>query len=214
MQISVIIPTLEEADQIASTIGSVPTDPEVEIIVADGGSLDRTREIAADHGAQVFVAPPGRGPQMNAGARQARGEVLIFLHADTRLPYSALKDVRKAMEHPKVVGGAFRFRTDGQGLFYAISRIGVNVRSAWLGLPFGDQALFVRSSAFEKLDGYRDMPACEDLDLVRRLHRLGRVVLLASSATTSSRDWEEHGRGRVYWHHFSTFIKYYLGRYG
>lgn len=213
MRISVVIPTLNESDQIADTIASVPTDEDVEILVADGNSDDDTAAVATASGAQVIAAPRGRGPQMNAGAREATGQVLLFLHADTRLPFNALITIRRVLsQRPRVVGGAFRFRTDRRGLFYWFSRVGVNLRSILLRLPFGDQAIFVRRADFEALDGYLDLKACEDLDLVRRLKKRGRVAILRPFATTSARKWEEHGRLRVYWHHVKTFTKYYAGR--
>ena len=212
MRISVVIPTLNESEQIADTIASVPTDENVEVIVADGDSEDDTAARATAAGARVIEAPRGRGPQMNAGAQEATGDVLLFLHADTRLPFDALASIRRVLSRrTRVVGGAFRFRTDGRGFFYAFSRIGVNLRSFFFGLPFGDQAIFVRRADFEALSGYRDLKACEDLDLVRRLKRRGRVVLLRPFATSSSRKWEQHGRWRVYWHHIKTFTRYWRG---
>lgn len=212
MRISVVIPTLNEAEQIADTIASIPADPGVEILVADGGSRDDTRARAEGAGARVLDAPRGRGPQMNAGAAEAVGDVLVFLHADTRLPPDAFVLIRRVLQFPEVVGGAFRFSSDGRGFFYRFSTAGINLRTAVLRLPFGDQAIFVRAHTFDELGGYRDMPACEDLDFVRRLRGRGRLAVLPARITTSSRKWETHGKWKVYFHHIRTFFQYYLGR--
>lgn len=162
---------------------------EFEVIVVDGGSDDGTVDLAVECGLTVIDAPRGRGQQMNAGAARAKGDVLVFLHADTRLPANALLSIEKACEDRQVCGGNFRLRFDGGtlsaralSLLYPFLRLG--------GMCYGDSALFVRRAIFEKSGGYRNFPIFEDCDLYRRMKRMGRFVRLPANATTSSRRFE------------------------
>jgi len=162
---------------------------EFEVIVCDGGSADATVETARQCGLRVIEAPRGRGPQMNAGARLAKGETLLFLHADTRLPEDALTQVADALNDDRVSGGNFSliFGGDTQEArlltrIYPFLRLG--------GMLYGDSAIFVRRRVFDRLDGYREYPIFEDCDLYRRVRRLGRFVRLNACATTSSRRFE------------------------
>ena len=191
--ISIIIPTLNEASSLRSTLESVMNQTDCEYIVSDGGSDDRTIDVAGQLPVTLITSPRGRAVQMNAGARQARGEILLFLHADTRLTPSSLEAVRKTLQDPAVVGGAFQLRIDSdRPLVKFIERI-ANLRSRYLHLPYGDQALFVRRSTFESIGGFTPWPLMEDVDFVRRLRQRGRVHLLPETATTSARRWEREG---------------------
>lgn len=192
-RLSVVIPTLNEEDAIASTLAAAQDARHVEIIVADGGSTDRTREIAQAAGAQVLEVPGGRAAQMNAGAAAATGGILLFLHADTRLPesYSAL--VRAALDKPGVAAGAFRFRLDASGRAYRIVERLVNWRSQVLDMPYGDQALFMKAGVFMALGGFPDLPIMEDFEMVRRLRRRGQLCIVHAAAVTSARRWECRG---------------------
>ena len=172
---------------LAATMGRLRG--EFEVIVCDGGSADATVETARQCGLRVIEAPRGRGPQMNAGARSAEGETLLFLHADTRLPEDALTQVADALNDDRVSGGNFSliFGGDTQEArlltrIYPFLRLG--------GMVYGDSAIFVRRGVFESLNGYRDYPIFEDCDLYRRMRRAGRVVWLKACATTSSRRFE------------------------
>jgi rSAM/selenodomain-associated transferase 2 len=198
--VSIIIPTLNEKTTIrdvALALGGMSGN--FEVIVVDGGSNDGTAEIAAECGLTVIDAPRGRGQQMNAGALKAKGDVLIFLHADTRLPANALAIIEKAFEDESICGGNFGLNFDGGTLgarvltmIYPFLRLG--------GMCYGDSGLFVRRAIFEESGGYRDYPIFEDCDLYRRLKRKGRFVRLPAHATTSSRRFEgRFVRTFVFW---------------
>jgi rSAM/selenodomain-associated transferase 2 len=160
----------------------------LEVIVADGGSTDRTVAIAtAVPGVQVVHAPRGRGTQMNAGVRAATGEILWFLHADCRPPAGAAAAIRRALARDAVSGGAFRFALAGRRWGYRVVEWGVRLRCRLFRLPYGDQGLFLRRETFDAVGGYRDTPIFEDLYLVRALRRHGWVVTLPAPLPTSPR---------------------------
>jgi rSAM/selenodomain-associated transferase 2 len=190
MLISIIIPTLNEAATIREAAAALEAlSGEKEIIIADGGSADQTVEMARACGLQVIGAPRGRGQQMNAAARVARGGVLLFLHADTRLPADALKIIEGALQQPEVCGGNFSLVFDGRTWgARALTRLYPLLR--WGGMCYGDSAIFVRRSVFEAMGGYRLIPLFEDCDLYARLRRAGRFVRLPAQARTSSRRFE------------------------
>jgi rSAM/selenodomain-associated transferase 2/rSAM/selenodomain-associated transferase 1 len=191
--ISVIIPTLNEAAVLGQTLQSARSSDGVEIIVADGGSRDRTREIAAGAGALFLEAAGGRAAQLNAGAAMARGPILLFLHADSLLPEGYAGAVRAALEDPATVAGAFRFRTDWTGTAMRLVEWGTNIRSARLQLPYGDQGLFLEKRLLAELGGFAPLSIMEDFDLVRRLRRRGRIVTLRDEVVTSARRWKDLG---------------------
>ncbi len=169
--ISVIIPALNEAEQIRATLLSLQTDPETEIIVVDGGSRDATASVAAAAGVTVLSAPRGRARQQNLGAAAASGEILFFLHADTQAPRDYAQHIRQALQSPGVGAGAFSLAIAGSrpGL-KAITQI-ANLRSRWLQLPYGDQGLFLPASLFFRLGGFPEQPIMEDFALVRKVRR-------------------------------------------
>jgi rSAM/selenodomain-associated transferase 2 len=190
--ISVIIPTLNEAENILRTIESVrQQDREVEIIVADGGSVDGTPEIARPY-AQVIDAPRGRARQMNAGAQIATDDVWLFLHGDSRRAPGALAQLTDVMHDPHAAGGTFTpvFDVDHPLLRFNAWCSKIN----WLIFRYGDEGIFVRRSIFDALGGYADLPLMEDIDLVRRLSRHGRRVLIRHyPVTTAARRFMERG---------------------
>lgn len=192
-RVSVVIPTLNEARQIAACIASIPRDQDVEIIVADGGSHDQTIELARSLGAVTLSATRGRAAQMNAGAAIARGELLLFLHADTRLPANGLSEVARLLAHPDVALAAFRLGIDHHSVALRCIEVLANFRSKCLGMPYGDQALAVRTSLFRALDGYANMPFFEDFDFVTRVHRHGSIKVSRLSVKTSARRWLRGG---------------------
>jgi len=191
-----VIPTLQEADRITHAIESARA-PGVEIIVADGGSRDATRERAAAAGARVVAAEAGRARQLAAGALAADADAIVLLHADTQLPPGWSDAVRGALADPAVAGGAFAFRFAERGLALRLVEWGVRVRLALARLPFGDQALFVRRSALDAIGGIPQAPIMEDLDLVRALRAQGRLALLPDAAVTSARRYLERGVWRT-----------------
>jgi rSAM/selenodomain-associated transferase 2 len=187
--VSVVIPALDEEDYIAAAIRSVRGCAEV--LVVDGGSSDRTRDRAAEEGARVLLSPPGRGQQLDLGAREAAGEWILFLHADTRLEEGWAEAV--AGLGKEVVGGAFRFAVDSPRPVYRWVEKAVDLRCRLFGLPFGDQAIFARRRVYGIVGGFPPFPLMEDLHFVRRLSRAGPMALLRKRAFTSARRWERHG---------------------
>jgi rSAM/selenodomain-associated transferase 2 len=195
--IAVIIPALNEEQALPDTLASVARLGFDEVLVVDGGSTDRTQAVAASQGIRFVPAPPGRAKQMNAGAAASQADVLLFLHADTRLPDGARQAVEQALADPACVGGRFdvRFQRDA-GLARLIARL-ISLRSRWSGIATGDQALFVRREVFLTLGGFADLPLMEDVDFSRRLKRAGRVAPLRARVTTSYRRWEQCGAVRT-----------------
>ena len=211
-RVSVIIPTLNEAANIESTLRSLAQeDPADEVIVVDGGSTDGTPEKAAACGARVVAASAGRASQMNAGAAEATGSILLFLHADTRVPGGFAEAVRATLDDPAVSAGAFRFRTDAPGRAMRLVEWGTNVRSSLFGWPYGDQGLFVKKRVFEELGGFAPLPIMEDLDLVGRLRRRGRVMTVRLAAVTSARRWRQLGIPRTLWRNQCMVVGFMLG---
>ncbi|HUS34086.1 MAG TPA: TIGR04283 family arsenosugar biosynthesis glycosyltransferase [Verrucomicrobiae bacterium] len=186
MKISVIIPALNEARELPETIARI--SGAAEIIVADGGSDDRTQDFK---GVTVIQAPRGRASQMNAGAAIAKGDVFLFLHADTWLRGGALDSISRAMEDSEVVGGAFQrwFRTDS--IFLKATCALATFRNRAIGWHLGDQGIFCRSEIFRGLGGFANMRALEDVDFSRRMGRKGRLVTLGPAVLTSARRFEE-----------------------
>lgn len=190
MRISVVIPALDEAARIAAAVASAGA---CEVIVVDGGSGDDTIARARAAGAEVCEAERGRARQMNAGARRATGDVLLFLHADTRLPPGFDAAVAGALADAAVAGGRFDLRLEPGSPFLDLTAGLINLRSRLTGIATGDQALFARRTAFDAVGGYQDIPLMEDVAFSRALKRQGRVVALRQRVTTSSRRWLEHG---------------------
>ncbi len=196
--VSIVIPVWQDRDSLADLLATLPSCDRTEIIVVV--ALDealRYRDLQ-EHSESVrwVTAPRGRGGQMDAGAAVARGRWLLFLHADSRLPTSWLEVIAQADHQSRVVGGAFRFALDSRDWRARILEFGVRLRVAVFGLPYGDQALFVRRSVFEAVGGFRGLPLMEDVDLVRRLKRLGQMHFDAAAVTTSARRWEQDGWAR------------------
>ncbi len=195
--LSIIIPALNEEDCIGQTVAGLAGQPGVEVIVADGGSQDRSVAEAKAAGARVIAAPLGRGSQQNAGARAAQGSILLFLHADTRLPEGFAAQIHAALARPGIVAGAFRFAIGATGWRFRLLEHGANWRAAWFGLPYGDQALFLPAARFQAMGGFREIALLEDLELMLRLRKMGRIVLLAIPALTSARRWQRLGLVRT-----------------
>jgi rSAM/selenodomain-associated transferase 2 len=197
MNVSVIIPVLNEEKTIGATLRELVLLEPHEIIVVDGGSGDRTREICEHLGAQVLNSERGRARQMNNGARRATGDGLLFLHADTRLPPSALHDITRALGDVSCVGGRFDVELEGRHWMLKVIGALINFRSRTTKVGTGDQAIFVRREVFTRMGGYPDLPLMEDIAFCRALKRAGRITCLRSRVVTSARRWETDGVWRT-----------------
>ena len=209
-RISIIIPTLNEAASITATLEHIRNLPNVEVIVADGGSHDQTAELARAAGAMVVACNPGRGKQLNAGAALASGEVLLFLHADTKLPDDFADHVWQTLRAGNS-GGAFRLCIGSKGWMLRLIESGANLRSRWFQLPYGDQAIFVNASKFFSLGGFQNWPLMEDYDFCRRLQKTGTIGLAPASVTTSSRRWQRLGVLRTTLTNLACVVAFRLG---
>jgi rSAM/selenodomain-associated transferase 2 len=193
------VPTLDEAANLEGLLPDLRDRcREAEVIVVDGGSADATRDVAArfPHVALV-TSPRGRARQMNAGAQRARGDALLFLHADTRLPDGALAAITAVLDDARVVGGRFDVSFDSPRPVFRMIAFFMNVRSRWSGISTGDQAMFVRRGVFETMGGYPDIVLMEDIEFCRRLKRRGKLAALRTRVTTSARKWEREGAFRT-----------------
>ncbi|MFZ3048600.1 MAG: TIGR04283 family arsenosugar biosynthesis glycosyltransferase [Desulfatirhabdiaceae bacterium] len=194
--ISVVIPTLNEESVISETVQRIL--PHVtEVIVADGGSRDKTVSLARQAGARTVNLTYGRGAQMNAAALAARGSILLFLHADTNLPENFSADIIQALRLPCAAAGAFSLGIEGEGIMFRMVEVAANLRSRFLRLPYGDQALFLLRDTFIRLGGFANFPIMEDFELIRRLSWRNRVVTLNRCVTTSARRWRHLGIWRT-----------------
>jgi rSAM/selenodomain-associated transferase 2 len=193
MKISVIVPVLDEEKQLATTLEGLLALAPHEILVVDGGSSDRSREIAGRLGVNVMSAERGRARQMNQGAAQATGEVLLFLHADTRLPSSAFAEIRDAFTDADCIGGRFDVELEGDHWMLPVVARMISERSRLTKVATGDQALFVRRGVFEQMGGFPDIPLMEDIAFCRSLKLMGRVACLRSRVVSSGRRWEIDG---------------------
>jgi rSAM/selenodomain-associated transferase 2 len=201
-RLSIVMPVLNEAQGIEDALHRLaPLRARgVELIVVDGGSTDGTLARLQGHPAvPVLHAPRGRASQMNAGARVASGEHLLFLHADTALPPEADAWVAQALADGQRVWGRFDVRIDGQhGLLPVIATL-MNLRSRWTGIATGDQCLFMTRTAFEAVGGFAEQPLMEDIALSASLLKLSRPACLRAKVLTSGRRWETHGVWRTVW---------------
>ncbi len=191
--VSIVVPVLNEAAGIEACLSRLRRDfPDCEVVVADGGSTDDTVE-RAEPLARVVLAERGRAAQMNAGAACTSGEVLWFVHADTVLAPAALPQLRAALAHPGTVGGGLSLRFDRRSPSLNLLARASNTRARRLHQIFGDQSMFVRRSTFDALGGFPLLPLMEDFEFSRRLHRAGRLHILAATSTASARRFDAHG---------------------
>lgn len=197
MKLSIVIPVLNEACGIVTTLESLQALRAAghAVILVDGGSHDGTPDLAAPRVDRVLTAPRGRARQMNAGAATSVGDALLFLHADTCLPEGAVAMVGTALRTR--TWGRFDVRIAGRPSALRLVAALMNLRSRVTGIATGDQAIFVRTASFAAVGGYPDQPLMEDIELSKRLKRLGRPTCLRARVTTSGRRWEENGVWRT-----------------
>lgn len=209
--LSIIIPTLNEVTTIGPCLASLPRDDTVQVIVVDGRSEDGTPECVRRAGHQLLSTDPPRARQLNLGAARAEGNLLLFLHADSRFPPDGLTALRGALADPPVVGGAFRVAPDTRHPLVRLIFVGANLRLRWGRIAFGDQGIFVRREIFRELGGYRLMSLMEDVEFFDRLRRRGSVVALSPVIRTSARRWQQEGLLKTSGRNALFFFLYRLG---
>lgn len=198
VRFSIILPVLNEAPLIAARLGDLRREmPGVEVIVVDGGSRDATVEIARPLADRVITSAPGRAVQMNAGAAVAGGDVLLFLHVDTRLPPAALCEVVEGLAASARHWGRFDVRIEGRHPLLPVVAAMMNLRSRLTGVATGDQAIFVTRRTFALAGGFPDISLMEDIAISKRLRRLGKPLCLRARVNTSGRRWEANGALRT-----------------
>ena len=198
MRLSIVMPVLDEAVEIDAALAALAplrADGQ-QLIVVDGGSRDGTLAQCRGRTDEMLQAPRGRAAQMNAGAAQAQGDVLLFLHADTRLPGDAAVAIEQAIS-AGAQWGRFDVTITGRSLMFPLIAALMNLRSRWSGIATGDQAIFVRRDLFERIGGYADLPLMEDIDLCKRLRAGSAPTCLRQRVSTSGRRWERHGVWRT-----------------
>ena len=197
MDLAVVIPTLNEERTITSCLEAVGKAPGVEVVVSDGGSTDRTRELAAAAGARIVEGAHGRGPQLNLGARSAAAGQLLFQHADCRLPGGWLPALRSVLDDEATALACFRLHTEPSGgrrrspLYRWWLRV-FDLRSFGLGLPYGDQGFALRREVFDRVGGFQEIPLMEDVAFARSCRRLGKIRRLPLEVRTTARRAEGH----------------------
>jgi rSAM/selenodomain-associated transferase 2 len=207
--LSIIIPTLNEELMIAEVLKRIGTG--VEIIVVDGGSTDKTREIAEELGAKVIISEnKGRALQMNLGAKIARGDILLFLHGDTLLPTNYQEVIINTLSQSGIVAGAFELKITGEKKSLRLVEKFVNWRSHFFSLPYGDQGIFLKASIFTDLGGFPDLPIMEDFELIQRLKKIGKIGIVAAAVTTSGRRWQKLGVWKTTLINQLVILGYYL----
>ncbi|EPC01147.1 hypothetical protein L861_11270 [Litchfieldella anticariensis FP35 = DSM 16096] len=210
--ISIIIPTLNEAESIEAQLGELHAlgEDDMEVVVVDGGSGDDTLALAAPLASHALSSAPGRALQMNVGAQASQGDILLFLHADTRLPHGALDEIRQALAGNRE-WGRFDIRLQGDHRMLKVIALAMNVRSRLSGIATGDQTLFMTRRAFEAVGGFPEQPLMEDIEISKRLKRLSRPACLHSRVVSSARRWEGHGLWSTIWLMWRLRYRYWRG---
>ena len=212
-RLSIIVPVLNEAEAIVQSLGALAAlrAQGVEVVVADGGSTDDTMRLAAPLADTVVLAPRGRALQMNAGAAAARGEILLFLHADTVLPAAAHSLVLDTLAGGAAVWGRFDVTIIGESRMFPVIAAMMNMRSRMTGIATGDQAIFIRREQFVAVGGFPAQPLMEDIEISRRLKALSAPACLRARVATSGRRWEKHGVWRTIFLMWSLRLRYWHG---
>ena len=213
MKISIIIPCLNEEESILQTLMPLQTMREHghEVIISDGGSTDKTCELALPYVDTLIASPKGRAQQMNTGALQANGDVFWFLHADTIAPENADQYINQVIKYNHSIWGRFNVHLSGQKFQFRIIEFLMNLRSCLTGIATGDQGIFVLRSYFKELNGYKNISLMEDVEISKRLKKIKKPACIKHKITTSSRRWEKHGILRTIFLMWKLRMAYYLG---
>ena len=176
------------------SLDGLVTEKPYEIIVVDGSQTQDTIGVITDLNIKKYSCEKGRGRQMNLGATHATGEILVFLHADTRLPSNALGVISDALQDKECVGGAFSLKIDSERLLLRMTALFSTLRSRMTRAPYGDQVIFLRKTVFDAVGGYREIPIMEDVELMRRIHKQNeKIIILSTAVVTSDRRWKQEG---------------------
>lgn len=209
--LSIVVPVLNEGRRLRDALDMLDAQPgEKQIILADGGSVDGSLDLAEGR-ALIVRSKPGRARQMNAGAALALGETILFLHCDTRLPRGGLRAIRDVMRADDVAGGGFLHSFDRKDRFSRLISLSANARARMAKIFLGDQAIFVRREAFEHMGGYPDTPLFEDWEISRRMRAFGRVAVIETPIVTSGRRIDAWGKPRCLLIWWGLSILYALG---
>lgn len=197
LTISVIIPTLNEEKHLPQTLARLENVENLETIVADGGSRDATVELAKARNARVICSPPGRGVQLNQGVKESSGELLLFLHSDTRLPSNFSPLIHQTLDHKNCAAGAFSLNIDSPKKSLLFIAYCANLRSRILQLPYGDQAIFTSRRIFDRVGGFAEVPIMEDYIFIKNIQKYGKILTVDESIMTSARRWQNMGTIRT-----------------
>ena len=225
VKIAVVIPALDEEEQIEGAIETAQAAEDssrnsglegaervqIEVVVVDAGSRDDTVRLAEQAHARVLVSERGRARQLEVGWRAVAADVVLFLHADTRLPLGWAEAVQRSLREPSRVGGAFRLRLDASEKALRVVELFARLRVALMGLPYGDQAIFVRRAALDAMGGVPAVPIMEDLDLVRAMKARGQIEVLPLEVQSSARRYLDHGIARTVFVHLVALLAWRLG---
>jgi rSAM/selenodomain-associated transferase 2 len=194
---SIIIPALHESSTInraIDNINSICSDFQVELIVVDGDPEESTIRLITDEKVIKLISPKGRGKQMNTGASRAKGDILLFLHADTRLPGNAFAFIADVMDKKEYIGGAFELGIKSDRRVFRLIEKSVSLRTRFTRIPYGDQAIFIRKEVFDRINGFKEIPIMEDVDLMRRIRKSGnKISIITEQVKTSPRRWDREG---------------------
>ncbi len=192
-KISIVMPVLNEAENLRNTLDSLDLSSNEELIIVDGGSRDETLAIAREFTDKVYKTKTGRASVMNYGARRAAGDILLFFHSDCVLPDGGFEVIRETLSDPGVAAGAFFLGIDHPEPGFRLIEFGANLRSRFTSLLYGDQGMFLRKEVFEKVGGFADIPLMEDIEISGRLKRLGKIVFVMPPIKASPRRWLREG---------------------
>lgn len=209
--VSIIVPVLNEENGLSVLLPSLANQENAEVIVSIGECKDGSLDLANRFCSKVISTNSGRANQMNEGAKAASGQILLFLHADSRISKNVAGKIAEVCRRPGVIGGALRLRIDSPRFSLRLIGWGANQRARYLNLPYGDQGIFIRKEVFEEIGRYPETPFMEDLQLVRKMARRGKLVILDEEILTSARRWEKYGVFRTTGTNLLLVSLYFLG---